>query len=666
MADAVQYKLERMVNELDDLERRGLFSRREIGEIVKQRRKFEYRLKRPSPLKEDYLAYIDYEKSVDALRILRKKSLVRELNNNNKKSEDGKRVVKMKQSVSDFAGLSRIVDIYRLATNRFKGDIQLWFQYLEFCKQNRNGHMKKVLAQVIKFHPKVADVWIYAAMWEFDHNLNAAAARALMQSGLRCCPNSEALWVEYLRMELTYLNKLSARRAALGEDVGMLVRDRGDPQEDKEWREENKELFMSIDEGNDEVYNDDLDDVQNKELKEKIDVFQEQGLNILQTIYRCAVEALPSSFGLRTQFLEILEATNLANSQSIQNEILADMKNEFSKEPGYWDWFAKYVAAGRKSAKVVSKELDVGCLFDAVQVYNEGLEIVPSSTMFNLCIKFLMDAIGQNGSSQSCCMLSDLKSDKYIDPVAHVLTVFEDAQRKGCITEDLACQHISFLLELGRLDDARNLAEKFCCGGELPEAVNLWVLRLSIETRRIGTPSKADDLSFVFDLLQNALKNISVSKAESLWLMGLKYFSNQKSYFEKLVDISISLLMRDGGSDDGFSLSSAIVNFALQRNGIQSARDMYKRFLALPRPGLALYRNCIEMDLNIASSSASAKKVHLVEEARKLYEAALSTYNQDASLWQDYHSMVSKMGTSETAAAVHWRARKTLKGNATF
>lgn len=141
MADVVQYKLERMVNELEDLERRGLFSRREIAEIVKQRRKFEYRLKRPSPLKEDYLAYIDYEKSLDALRILRKKSLVRELN---KKSEDGKRVVKMKQSVSDFAGLSRIVDIYRLATNRFKGDTELWFQYLEFCRQKRNGHMKKV------------------------------------------------------------------------------------------------------------------------------------------------------------------------------------------------------------------------------------------------------------------------------------------------------------------------------------------------------------------------------------------------------------------------------------------------------------------------------------------------------------------------------------------
>lgn len=136
MADVVQYRLERMVDELDDLERRGLFTRREIAEIVKQRRKYEYRLKRPSPLKQDYLAYIEYETQLDSLRCLRKKSVSRDL-----KAKGNK---KMKQSLSDFAGVSRIVEIFRLAVMRFKGDIDLWFRYLEFCRQRRNGRMKKV------------------------------------------------------------------------------------------------------------------------------------------------------------------------------------------------------------------------------------------------------------------------------------------------------------------------------------------------------------------------------------------------------------------------------------------------------------------------------------------------------------------------------------------
>lgn len=149
----MQYRLERMVNELEDLERRGLFSRREIAEIVKKRRKFEYRLKRPSPLKQDFLAYIEYEKQLDSLRVLRKKATSRELKKKGNK--------KLKKSVSDFAGISRILDIYRLATMRFKGDIGLWFQYLEFCRQKRNGRMKKVRIslQPYSFLPAVLIVW---------------------------------------------------------------------------------------------------------------------------------------------------------------------------------------------------------------------------------------------------------------------------------------------------------------------------------------------------------------------------------------------------------------------------------------------------------------------------------------------------------------------------
>lgn len=46
------------------------------------------------------------------------------------------------------------------------------------------------------------------------------------------------------------------------------------------------------------------------------------------------------------------------------------------------------------------------------------------------------------------------------------------------------------------------------------------------------------------------------------------------------------------------------------------------------------------MELNLASSAGG--KANLVE-TRKLYETALSTYDQDVSLWRDYHSMESKV-----------------------
>lgn len=644
----MQYRLERMVDELDDLERRGLFTRREIAEIVKQRRKFEYRLKRPSPLKQDYLAYIEYETQLDSLRRLRKKSVARELKNQGVVVVDKKKK-KWKKSVSDYAGVVRIVDIYRLAVMRYKGDVDLWFRYLEFCRQRRHGRMKKVLAQAIRFHPKVPGLWIYAAAWEFDHNLNVEAARALMQSGLRVCPTSEDLWIEYLRMELTYLNKLKARKVALGEDEGSLIRDERGAKE-KQWREENEDLFMSL---NDEKENNEAN-VESKATTEKEDVFREQGFNILRAIYAGAIEALPSSFVLRKRFFEILEAVDLAHSEEMREQILSEMKRDFSTGPEFWDWLAR-LEFDPKSAEEMSEELVLSRAQKAVQVYEEALKVAPSASVFDLYTKFLIGVIVPRKGEKEISGLSG----QFTIFIPNLLKVFEKAETIGCLTENLACQHISFYLHLGRLDEARKLTEKFC-HEKFSDSIRLWLLKASLEirhmTRDSNSPTKADLLS-VYGLVKNVLAKASISEAEGLWLMVLKFFTNQKEYFDKLVEIAIVSLAKDGGSDDGFSLSSAFVNFVFQKDGIQKARDMYKRFLALPHPGLAIYRKCIELETNLASVG---NKDGLVN-ARKLYESTLTTYGQNVSLWQNYYRLETKMGTSETASAVYWRARKILK-----
>ncbi|KAJ4976899.1 hypothetical protein NE237_002005 [Protea cynaroides] len=645
MADVVQYRLERMVDEFDDLERRGFFTRQEIAEIVKKRRNFEYRLKRPSPLKQDYLAYIEYEKQLDSLRRLRKKSVVRQLKAKGKK--------RTRKSVSDFAGVSRIVEIYRLAVMRFKGDIDLWFRYLEFCREQGHGRMKQVLAQVLRFHPKVPGLWIYAAAWEFDHNLNVAAARALMHSGLRACPTSEDLWVEYLRMELTYLNKLTARKAALGEEKGTLAQVRGNADEEQ-WRDENKDLFMAF---NEERENADGPDVQDGELEKKEDVFGVKGSILLQTIYSKAIEGLPSSISLRKQFLEILDVTNLQHSEELKEEIMGSMKRDFSNEPEYWDWLARLQISNSANARGLSKGATISQLNKAVEIYEEALKVVPSAGMFSLYAKFLMDIIApERKDSQDLWFPS---TSREVEFISYLLRTYENAETMGLMTEDLGYQYISFYLQLGRLEEARKLAEKLC-DGKLSGSVKVWVLRISIEmrwiTRKSAAPSK-DDLRSIFEVLRNVLTKFSISEAESLWVMALKFFSNQKDYFDKLVQTSLDLVGRSGESGGPFSLSSAIVNWILEREGLQRAREMYKRFLASPHPSLAIYKNCIELETNLAVVGDNDGLAN----ARKLYESALATYDQDLGLWRDFYSMEIKAGTSETANAVYWRARKILK-----
>lgn len=150
----MQYQMERMVDELEDLEKRGLFTHLEISEIVKKRRDFEYRIKRRSPLKQDYIDYIEYEKQVDRLRNLRKRDIIRKLKKvrmeeEEEVEEDGRKKSKggklWKRSISDSAGVIRVLNIYKKATVRYKDDLDIWFHYLEFCREQRHGAMKQVI-----------------------------------------------------------------------------------------------------------------------------------------------------------------------------------------------------------------------------------------------------------------------------------------------------------------------------------------------------------------------------------------------------------------------------------------------------------------------------------------------------------------------------------------
>lgn len=82
----------------------------------------------------------------------------------------------------------------------------------------KHTHLQ-VLTKALQLHPAASGLWSYAAAWEFEHNSNAAAARMLMQRGLRMCKASRQLWLEYFRMELMYAHKLRTRRHILGLDA---------------------------------------------------------------------------------------------------------------------------------------------------------------------------------------------------------------------------------------------------------------------------------------------------------------------------------------------------------------------------------------------------------------------------------------------------------------
>ncbi|KAH0458576.1 hypothetical protein IEQ34_011390 [Dendrobium chrysotoxum] len=565
MADVVQYRLERMANELDDLERRGLIEVDKISDIVKQRREFEYRLQRPSPLKQDFLAYIEYEKKLEAYRKLRKRMIIYQMEEEDERERGKKkRRKKWKSSISDFAGVLRILDLYRMAVMRYKGDLGLWFEYLEFCRERRHGRMKEALGQALKLHPKVPGLWIYAAAWEFDKNLNVVAARALMQSGLRACPNSEDMWIEYLRLELTYLNKLKARKEALGEDLQTLERG---TVEVSQWKEDNKDLFMSLDTGNNEEKHDKESDSEGH--VEKQNIFWQLGSMVLEAIYHEATKALPSSINLRKRFLEVLSSVDLAHSDELRSEILKDLKRDFSHDEQYWDMIARLhisdidLTNGEAKSDVLSK------LKQAFQVYEEALNFLPSVNMFSLFVKFWIDVT----CPESMVHNVGLEVSEFS---LFLKRAYEKAESTGCLIEDLAYQYILFYLQAGKIDKARKVAEKLS-NGKLSEASTVWLLRISLEIKSLANKTSSmskDDLNYIFQLLERVLNRFSLSKAEGLWFMALKVFSCHKAYFKRLVKILEGALARCSSNCES-SVSAAVVDRTLQSDGILNARVLY-------------------------------------------------------------------------------------------
>ncbi|PKA46701.1 hypothetical protein AXF42_Ash019684 [Apostasia shenzhenica] len=671
MADVVQYRLERMAEELDDLEHRGLIEREKISGIVKQRREFEYRLQRPSPLKQDFLAYIEYEKQLEAYRKCRKRQIIRQMvaeDHGGGGGEKPKRGSKWKKSISDFAGIRRILDLYRMAVVRFKGDLRLWFQYLEFCRENGLRRMKEALGQALKLHPKVPSLWIYAAAWEFDRNLNVVASRALMQNGLRACPNSQDLWIEYLRLELTYLNKLKARKVALGEDQTL---EQG-CSEITQWKEENKDLFMSLDAENNYEENEEELYVQDGHL-EKQNIFWRLGSMILEAIYHEAIKAIPSSISLRKKFLEVLDSVDLAHSVELRLEILDDLKRDFLHDEICWDLIARLHINDIKTITAVSRHDMLSKLKQAFQcsrglrcfdcmyvelhadrfekvvmvipdhssrayhtvlfnVYEEAFNVLPSVKMFSLFLKFWSNVTNPNSTSINTAVdVTEFHSS--------LQKAFEKAESSGCLTEDLACEYISFYLQAENLERARQEAKRLC-GGKLSEAANLWLLRISIEIKCLtnkAAPMNKDDLQFIFQLLKHVLDRLSVSKAQCLWFMALKLFSNDKVFFKKLVKVLEDALARSGSNCET-TVSSAVLDQALQKGGIQHARDLYKRFLSLPHPGLTFFKHCIDLESNLASLGEEDS----LKNARWLYESALQLYCQEKEIWRDYYALEMK------------------------
>jgi len=163
MADAVERLMEDMLPELEDLVKRELFTNDEIRSTIQKRRNFEYTLKRRQLERVDYLRYIQFEIRFDLLRRKRKK-----------------RMNTGKITVSDHAGARRIHGLYNRALRRFKSDVTLWAQYINFCKSSgAQRQLGRVYASALQANPLCISLWMRRGGEDDDAKVEEAVKQAM-------------------------------------------------------------------------------------------------------------------------------------------------------------------------------------------------------------------------------------------------------------------------------------------------------------------------------------------------------------------------------------------------------------------------------------------------------------------------------------------------------
>ncbi|PVU97344.1 hypothetical protein BB560_005745 [Smittium megazygosporum] len=341
MAETVQYRLEGMIPELEDFERKGIFSR--------------YLIKRRQPKIQDFLRYIEYELNLDLLRKKRKT----------------RSKISRKFTVSDRVIKERIIGLFEKAIEKHRGVKELWNQYISFVRdleekeqdRQRNtqigqlgqyARVMKLYARAIQNFPNEPDFWVKAALFEFEINNNDGNARRLMQRGIRLNNKNTEMWLEYCKLELSFAEKIKLRRKILlGEDtsdaesseinsesfIQVPVLDDEEQSKQDSKNSEMQEELTKIAELQDLEYKQILDDDNKKILKKskvskksvsaRVSSFDNENNPFLQgkvaaLIYKYAIDAIPFDFEFRKSFLLLFYQFHYPEIvESIANDILA-------------------------------------------------------------------------------------------------------------------------------------------------------------------------------------------------------------------------------------------------------------------------------------------------------------------------------------------------------
>ncbi|XP_023647497.2 U3 small nucleolar RNA-associated protein 6 homolog [Paramormyrops kingsleyae] len=394
MADIVQLRIEDRIPGLEQLERVGLFTKKEVRSMIKKSTALEYKLYRSVLSKEDFISYIQYE--INVLELIKKRRV---------------RIgYRFKREDIEYPIIERINSVFRRATVKWKEDVQLWFSHVAFCKKwNTKAQLSRVFASMLAIHPDKPALWIMAAKCEMEDRNSSETARNLFLRALRFHPENKKIYQEYFRMELMHAEKLRKQQKEL----------------------ENAKMDLGEYEFSEEILGGKLAEVVCRDATSKI-----KGVEFLLSLLRIAA---------------LFDFT-----QELQDAITRDLQENYVDDCVTWDYMAKReletglgAAAETELRSASGKATDVARREErCCQVYEEGLKNLSTEAMWACYITFCLDRFRRK---TNVSMLKEKRQGR-------LLAVLQRAHDASVLSEDLHRTWLQVLLSAGDADAAAQVA----------------------------------------------------------------------------------------------------------------------------------------------------------------------------------------------------------------
>ncbi|KAF0699366.1 Aste57867_10082 [Aphanomyces stellatus] len=626
MADAVQYMMEKMIPELEDLQHLKIFSKEEVRQIVQKRRDFEYTMKRTPLRKVDCLRYIEYELNLDALRRQRKK-----------------RMGLKKSTLSDHTGISRVHNIFDRALLKHRGDVDLWLQHIAFCKNQGSTKILSLLfTHALQVHPRNEALWIEAASWEFATNLNVDSARVLMQRSIRINPHSQKLWLEYFRLELLYVQKLRARREVLGLD-------------DKKALPKELSLDIAPVEGEEDDASKAADAV-----ADATSAVEDSRREILlgaipKIVFHNAVQAIPSDAAFRLAFLDITNLFPSAYAKPVADAILASATMEFPTDAAVWAAFCDQAMHDDAESDDVDSRRKV-----AIERFHTALVNLATDAMREAFLHWCVSELARTPASPwfTTQMEQTMNALGPLSPVLHFVWV-------------------DYTLRAHGLQAAVAKAHK--ATSAFPTDAKLWLFRAQLvmrlasvqaqdvappATKRAKKPTQTSVFTAALVVVEEGLKHTAKQgnngDAALLWQRYLQLLMSKpasttaiRAAFQK------ALKAATAWTPSWSTLRQQYLRWTHRALGLAATRTLYKTFLAgqmLPNEDtLAFLRWTVQVEAAEPDSAAQRTTV------QGLFEKIVDLYGEDnEDVWVEYIQFYRERGLHKEANDVHWRSTRTF------